>query len=312
MPSTRDRVEAVLDHVVESVGHLEKPVLHLVLPVLNQAHNEVEASLRRWIAQQHGADRFTAQRYRNVLLHLKYAIEQIESTGVLMEKGLKRSTAKIGPLSVRNLEHEWKHFSAIFEGSAQPIALDEAVILATGRKLLWTQFESSAAKYAGSVGERTLRELAVSRARSETIDELTNRLTRTLPDVFRANRWDAERLARTETLNSYNVFHSEGIAEAQDEDPELRERWDATYDFRRCPMCASLDGQTIDPSKGEKFVAHWYTFSKGRRVEHTRVIEYMLAHPVCRCVRTIWRASWAAYSRNKREVSEAEQFSEAA
>jgi hypothetical protein len=310
MPSKRARVQEVLDHVAESLEGIEKPVLRLVLPVLNRAHSEVEGDLRRWLAQQHGTDTFTAQRYRNVLMHLEHSIAQIEATGVLLESGLKRSMASIGPLSLQNLESEWRQFSTLFEGSAQPLAFDEAIILARGKKLLWPRFESSAKKYAGEAGEGLKFELAVSRARSETIDELTNRLEARLPAVFKSGRWDVERLARTETMNGYNLFHEEAIAKAAEEDGELRRRWDATVDFRRCRMCASLDGQVV--KVGEKFHAEWKTMTKKGLRLHVRDVDEAPAHPCCRCVVCAWRESWASYARHGLQVHPAREYREAA
>lgn len=310
MASKRDQVFAVLDRVAESIEHIEKPVLHMVLPVLNQAHAEVESEFRRWIAQQHALDTFTVQRERNVLLHLKRALAKMKSTGILMETGLKRSMATIGPLSLRNLEHQWAKFSHIFEGTAQPIAFEEAAVLAEGKRLLWPQFRSSAARYAGDIGENLQRELAVSRLRSETIDQLTNRLERRLPQVFHGNRWAAERVARTETLNGYNVVARAAIAQGAEEDPELRRRWDATYDFRRCPLCASLDGQVV--KLGEKFHAEWVTVSKKGLRRHALDLEGSPAHPCCRCSETAWRESWAVYSRTARTVPGPGEYREAA
>jgi hypothetical protein len=304
VPTARKQVYSVLDHISGSLEGLDATTMRAVLPVLNQAHSEVETQLRRWIARQHGSDRFTTQRYRNVLLHLSSAIEKLEASGVAMEHGLKKSYATIAPLSLHNVQREWKAFSKIFEGTAQPIALDEAVLISSGKKLMWPRFESSAKKYAGDIGTRAKLELAVSRARSETIDELTRRLQRRLPDVFRRNRSDAERFARTETMSAYNAVHESAIAEAHAEDPEIRSRWEASRDFRRCRMCASLDGQIIDRSKGEKFVAEWMSRSKRGTKWHVMTIESDVAHPYCRCSVVPWRASWSAYARNKQEIDE--------
>lgn len=115
------------------------------------------------------------------------------------------------------------------------------------------------------------------------------------------------------TLNSYNVFHEEAIAKAHEEDTDLCARCDSSYDFRRCAMCASMDGQVIDRSKGERYHAEWLTFSKKKGMRrHSMSFDGMPFHACCRCVETVWRASWAAYSRNKREVSEAGDVREAA
>lgn len=283
MASTREQVQRVLDHVAMSLDGLERPVLNKVFPVLERAHQEIERDLRAWRMQNRGGDTFTAARYHNALGSLRQGLELLERSGVVIEAALKSEFEhKIAARSAANFRREWEHLGRIFEGTVQPIPLQEAALLADGKKLLWPRFESSAEKYAAGIGERTKFHLAVSRARAETIDELTNRLQRHLPDVFRGNRWDAERLGRTESLNSYNEAHRLAVEQAHEEDPTIRERWDATYDFRRCPMCASLDGQVIDPTKGEKYVARWFTKSKKRGLkQHVLVIEKAPAHPCC-------------------------------
>jgi hypothetical protein len=306
--SRKEQVQAVLDRVAASLDGIEKPVLREILPVLNRAHEEVTRDLRNWLATQHGADRFTAQRYRNVLVNLDAALGRIEGTGALMAQALKKTGKLAAAASISNFQDEWLSFGKIFEGTVQPIPLDEAIILTRGKKLLWPRFETSAEKYAGGIGDRTRFHLATSRARGETIYELTNRLEKNLPDVFKANRWDAERLARTETMNAYNTFHQEAIIEGHKEDPELLSRWDASYDGRRCPMCASLDGQSVNVAKGEMFVARWTTVTKKGQKLHVLRIKQAPGHPCCRCVETPWRASWAAYARNQREIYEGERI----
>lgn len=301
MATTREQVEMVLDHVAASLDGLERPVLNKVFPVLERAHLEIERDLRMWRIKHSGGDTFTAARYHNVLGSIRRGLDMLEYSGVVIEAALKHEfTDIIAAKSARNFRYEWERLGRIYEGTVQPIPLQEAAILADGKKLLWPQFESSAAKYVNGIAERTKFHLAVSRARSETIDELTNRLERHLPDVFRGNRWDAERLGRTETISAYNESHRLAVEQAHEEDPSIRERWDATYDFRRCPMCASLDGQVIDPTKGEKYVARWFTKSKKRGPkQHVLAIEKAPAHPCCRCSCTVWREAWAKYARTQ-------------
>ena len=295
MPSVRDQVLAVLDQTVRSIQHIDQPALRAMMPVLLKAQAEVQHALRLWLQRDGGAATFTAQRYRNALIVLNRALKSAQHMAPVTEHALKHSYGTIGPLAVRNLQREWKVFSSIFEGTAQPLALDEAAVIASGKSLLWPQFESSAERYAGSIGERTRLELAVSRAKSETMDELTNRLQKNLPDIFEGEWWDAERIARTETMSAYATTSGESIADAKEDDPELVMRWDSSVDFRRCPACASLDGKTADV--GELFHAVWVTYSKKGPRSHEMSVERPPLHPQCRCVAVPWRESWAKYSR---------------
>ena len=297
MPSARSQVYAVLDDTVRSIQHIDQPTLRAMMPVLMKAQAEVQHALRLWLQRDGGAVSFTAQRYRNALIVLNRALASARHIEPVTAEALKHSYKTIAPLALRNLQHEWRTFSAIFEGTAQPLALDEAAVIASGKSLLWPQFESSAERYAGSIGERTKLELAVSRAKSETMDELTNRLQKNLPDIFEGERWGAERLARTETMSAYSQTTEDAIRAAKEDDPDLKKRWcSAVGDFRRCAMCASLEGQTVDVD--QPFHAEWVTYSKKRGMRrHSLTVEKSPAHSCCVCCETAWRESWAKYSR---------------
>lgn len=300
--SNRSRVFAVLDQAERSMRRLHEPVLRQIIPVLEKAQREVRHNLTLWLRNQGADATFTAQRYRNALVVLNRALKTAEHLEPATAHALKKSYGTVGPLAVQNLRHQWSVFQHIFEGTAQPLAIDEAVVIATGKSLLWPQFESSAERYAGSIGERTKLELAVSRAQSETIDELTNRLQRNVfsgeqGSAFFTERWDAERLARTESMSAYSSTTEASLRDALAEDPSLRKRWcSAVGDFRRCAMCASLEGQVVEIN--EPFHAVWTTFSKKRGMRtHSLDIEKSPAHACCVCGETIWRENWAKYSR---------------
>jgi hypothetical protein len=277
--SNRAAVQRVLAQTVHSLDGVERPALNAIIPVLKAAQREVEHDFRTWLSTNHGEDTFTAQRYRNALSVLNTAIRKGGALGVTVERALKTTAKRLGPLSSANIHREWAAFSHIFEGTVQPLAIDEALVIARGDKLLWPRFERSAAKYAGEVGDRTRVQLAISRARSETFDELTNRLQRKLPSIFHAERWDAERLARNETMHAYGVLHQEAISEAARDDDQIRERIDGSADGRRCINCAYLDGKVYDVGEGPE-------------------LPY---HVCCRCIKVIWRESWASFANHTSE-----------
>ena len=64
-------------------------------------------------------------------------------------------------------------------------------------------------------------------------------------------------------------------------------RWDASFDGRRCPACADLDGRIVEIS-GE-FKARWKT--AGGKSRQTTV-ERPPLHPNCRCVLVPWMDDW--------------------
>ena len=298
--SHRDRrrqVQAVLQEIVRGIDHLPRPVLHKIMPVLGQAQRELDDALTSWLRRQGGAERFTAQRYRNALRAVHEARSTIHRLQGTTEDALWLGATRAGQLATEHLETELIKFGHIFEGTIQPIAFDQAGVIAAGDRLLFKRFASSAARYAGDVEGDVIRELAVSRIRSETIFEATNRLERRLPEVFHGQRSAAARLAHTETMNAYAAFNQEGLRAINDDDPEMLARWDATFDSRRCPMCAALDGQVRNVAKGEQFEAAWTTATKKGLRHHSWHGDRPPGHPWCRCVLTPWRRDWPEYAR---------------
>jgi hypothetical protein len=296
-PAQRRQVLSVLEETARSVQHLDAPVLRKMIPILRHAHAELEEQLRRWLAREDGAATFSAQRYRNAITAVRHAQATARRLAPGIEDALWEGADTAGKLSTSNILRELERFGHIFEGTIQPVSIDAAAVIAAGDKVLWKQFESSARTYVGSIGENVIQELAISRVKAETIFETTNRLQRNMPHLFASDRWGAERLARTETLNAYNEYHLQGIKEIAEEDPEILARWDVSFDWRRCPMCASLDGQVRDVANGEKFVADWFTKRKKGALHHRRAMENAPAHPCCRCCVTPWRQSWAMVAR---------------
>lgn len=301
MASKRKQVHAVLDEIVRGLEGIDRPVLAKMRPVLRQAQREVERSLKQWLAREavEGQARFTTQRYRNALVAIRKAGSTLNRLEGLTEQALWVGAETAGHMATGHLMLELEKFGAIFEGTIQPVAIDVGAVIVKGDKLLIDRFESSAARYAGTVRDTVVQELAISRVKSETMFELTNRLERRLPEIFTGQRHAAHRLARTETMQAYNVFHAEGIRAAKEDDDELVSRWDASFDWRRCPMCASLDGQVRDIANGEKFVAEWTVMRRKGPKHYKKSFEHAPAHPQCRCVVTVWHPSWAEMSRSR-------------
>jgi hypothetical protein len=273
-------------------------------PVLLQAQRELEGQLRMWLLRENGEARFTTQRYRNALLAVRRAAGALRALDHNTAAALWTGAEGAGRLATAHLEKELLQFGAIFEGTIQPVSIDAAAVIARGEDLLVDRFDASSRLYAGSVRTTVVQELAVSRVKGETIFELTARLDRRLPHVFMGQRNAAERLARTETMQAYNVVHHQGLLEISKDDPDIIARWDGSFDGRRCPACGSLDGETKDVAKGEVFTAKWVAGRKGHRHLTTRSVEHPPLHPNCRCVLTPWRADWPDFARPRAPAAE--------
>ncbi len=292
-PTAQERAVAdLLGTLYEQVDHLPRPLLEALTPALAQAQREVEKDLRAWLAREDGAARFTTQRLRRSLLQVRRTMERIrKDIDPALMKGLRIGANAAGRLATGHVMLEMERFGAMFRSPVTAtIALDEAAILARGKQLLVHRFKTSVTTYSREMRARIGAELAVSKLRGETIDELSTRLSSALSNVFRGERWRAERLARTETMHAYNVQHREGVAQLREHDDGIRMRWDAYFDRRTCLQCASLDGQLLDPAtKGGRFESSWTTKS-GAKLKGSHTVPP--AHPNCRCVLVAWHATW--------------------
>lgn len=283
--------EAVLDSLISRVEGMETSAVQKVLPVLSQAQKELEKDLKRWKAGEDGDAKFTTQRYRNALVNIRNTLETLKRTEPALMEGLRIGSRTAGQLATDLLEEELVSLGYHFDGTIQPMNIDVAAAMADEDKLLITRFKSSAKKYSGDVRKRLVQELAVSKIRGETINEMTERLEKSLPKVFEGMRNSARRVARTETMNAYNSYHLKGIDAVHEIDPEIQKRWDSKLDWRRCPHCESLDGKAVAPDTN--FKADWETRNAAGKVrKHNATHEKPPAHPNCRCVVVAWRSDW--------------------
>lgn len=285
---------------VQAVDALVPPAMRAVLPALVRARDELRSDLQDWLATaKNGADRFTAADKQAALRALEGALERVQELHPAMASALAGQRHATGPLAIHNLDNEIRRLSAIFGGGVPVVPnIKAAAIIAQGDKLLWKRHETSAKRYAGAIGEDIKHLLSVGVAKGESFDQLVNRLRRIgsagrtarpiepgadsaeiASGLFGRYRWWAERLVRTEGMNTYNVMHDESIAYANeyrpDGDEEYLRRWDAAADMRTCPICTGLDGKvtTLDG-----------TFPGG----------YLSppAHACCRCVVLAWMRRW--------------------
>lgn len=285
---------------VASVDALAPGALRAVLPALRAARDELRADLLEWLQNApDGADRFTAFQKKQALRALEAGLERVGELRPAMASALAKGRHDTGPLAIKNLDTEIQRLSAIFGGGVPTIPqIDAAAVMARGNKLLWKRHETSAARYAGAVGEDIRHQFSIGVAKGETVEQLVSRLRRLgnpaakggpidpghdadaiAGGLFKRHKWWADRLVRTEVMNTYNVQHDVSIEYANDNRPEGDEqfmrRWDAAADVRVCVLCAELD-QTVTTING--------TFKGG--------ISAPPRHPCCRCVVLAWLARW--------------------
>lgn len=295
-------VSDLLYTINEQVSQLSGTGLAKVASLLREAEQELARDLSKVLARVGGDATFTAQMYRNALMQIRASLMAIQARSPMLANVLKFGATQASIMATKHLIKEVEVFSKLFEGTVRPIALESASLLAEGSKTLWPRFHSSSVRYAGQVGEDIRRQLAVGVVRGETVDQLTVRLVRLggpkghvwthkappqpgargeliSEGLFRRYGHWAERLVRTELVNSYNVLALEGIdqlnADAEDGDDIYKKRWDAAIDGRTCEFCKSLDHVVVATDK---------PFQRG--VMHPPL------HPRCRCAVVAWHESW--------------------
>jgi hypothetical protein len=298
---------------VHAVEALEPAALRSVLPVLRQVRDELRRDLAAWLARApDNAERFTAQQMRNALRSVEAAIATAQRLEPEMAQALRFGGEATGYLAAASLDTELARFGSIFGESIRPLNIEAAAIVARGDDLLWKRYATSAARYAGQIGDDIRHQLAVGVAKGETFAQLKARLVRvggpTGPIVLRGRmgdptavaevigeglfkryRYVAERLVRTELMHAYNLQHRVGIELLNDtlQPGELpfERLWNAAADRRVCPFCRELDNTTA-PIGG--------AFAYG--------IEHPPAHPNCRCVEVAWHPSWGTLPGERRPV----------
>lgn len=292
-------VEREALRTARDVEQLSAPALRAIAPILQQAQRETALGLRRWLANVHDGDlRYTAQHHRALLVHLDRAFATIRQVQPTLANALGIGSTAAGRMAVHHLTGEFARLSRVFTGAEQHLQVNLLRILATSDRYLIPRVRTSAARYAGKVGDDIRRELAVGLIRGETISALTDRLARLrgprgivairgiadeggvtediAEGLFRRYRSWGSRVARTELQNAYNVQKDEGYREALEHVPDLKRRWDASLDLRVCVVCAELHGAiaAVDTN-----------FQPGDVPGPPR-------HPNCRCVTVPWREAW--------------------
>ncbi len=284
-------VQSVLDNIAAEVRTLPKTALPALASTLHKAQVELEKDMRRYLSTVDGNQKFTMQQYRNAITQVRGALEEIEHLAPGMKQTLDYGSDQAGAMAVRHVEMELVQFSHKFDLTINPVPLLQAnkIITAEGRHSKMQQHETSARRYAGQVGVDLRQQLAIGMIRGETVHQMTKRLMgvgkiKNLPDaskqiashLFNKYTYWAERIVRTETINSYNIVANESIKEAHEIDPRIQRMWSSAEDRRTCGWCASMDHEITELNE---------PFTGG-------VMSPPL-HPNCRCAVIAWRTDWS-------------------
>jgi len=297
-------VEDLVNSIARDVLALEDATLRAIIPALVDARHELERDLRAWLADHSdGAERFTAQDLRRALASVDAALETISESRPQMESAMVAAARAGATMAVDHIRSELAMHATQFGASVRPTKLSSAAVMARAQHEIIPRIATSAARYVQTVREDMRHQFALGLVRGENFEQLTNRLRRLggprglvalrgiagdpgaqvehiAEGLFARYRHWAERVVRTEVINAYNVEHVAGIEELNDElaadgQTALQQRWDSTPDFRRCSLCAALDGQVR--AIGDEFAPGVLRPPR---------------HPNCRCVVVAWDPSW--------------------
>lgn len=270
--------------MAEEVGALPDPAVRALLPVLRDALVETARGYERWLKTvPNGADRFTAQDRRAVLVHLEHALQAIERR-VGGELVTQLSTASHGAarLAAKNLVDEVARLSTIFGDSEQRLPLSVAAMIATSDSYLVPRFEASAARYADAHYERKRGEseptniaddirhqLAVGVASRDSVFGMTERLVRLggptglvalrgihgklgavvepiAEGLFVRYRPWAQRIVRTEVIAAYAYQQHAALWQASKYVRGLKRRWSSALTGRTCAACFAMHGAVAE------------------------------------------------------------------
>ena len=283
-------IQRTLEHAVAAVSDIPSAALAEFLPLLEEAKKHLVRDLKIWELKHAGADAYTAHKMRSALYQIEGALQEIRELGPAMTTTLTGSSSIAAKAAMDAMEQQLIALDTIFTGAAVPVSIDRAAVLAKGEGLLFKKYPESGAHYAGAIGDEVRKRLALGTLKQQSISEMKDDMFKAIPEVFKGARYRAERLIRSEVMESYNTFHHESLIDAHEEDDDIKMRWDASYDFRRCPICADLDGRIVEVDG--QFKASWTTAGgKGKSATYQRPP----AHPQCRCVLVPWIEEWPSY-----------------
>lgn len=274
---------------------LTEPELTRILPILENIRERTAGGLAKMLKSGSSSATYTMHKHRSLLLQLQTSIEQAKT--ILPRRTmaeLTNGTTVVSKDAIAKLRAMIEEGEKKFGRAITNLRLPQAKILTNVENTVFARHATKSAKYSGDVGARITRDLAIGVVQGESIDEMAQRLlagkygpaaargptavAEAIADqqLFK-NKYEAERLVRTELVNVYNAAELEALSRVNDDDPGWKKRWDATMDKRTCSQCAKLHGVIVNINEN---------FPGG--VKHPPL------HPNDRCAVVPWHESWGS------------------
>lgn len=270
---------------LREILRLERRSVAALLPIYEQAARELTDKLIALDREGRG-DTFTAQHYAAILAQLRSVLGFMRARAAdtlrdefmsAMEMGRQQGLAEIIDLERRFGDPE---VAAKVNRILPVIPAQQAALLAEPQALLLSRFS-------GGIFTAISRELAVAMVTGESIQKAARRLAK----VMEGERWQLERIARTEINQAANYGHFSTLQDVGREFPEmgLQKQWSAHLDGRTSRRCRGLHLQVRDID--QEFVAH-----DGWRGH------FPPSHPNCRSRILPFSARWESFRRKRADT----------
>lgn len=248
-----------------AIHELSEPELKLVLPILRDLREEVARNFYKFFKNAGTEESYSRAKHAGLMIQLQDVFESIESElSPAMLRELKIGTGKATLFGAKNMMKMAAAGEKKFKGVIGGLNINLARIVLDAKLSVAHRHDSSRARYAGEVGKRIRRDMAIGLVKGESIDSIAKRLLAGnyqrlknkgpaalaegyAEQNFFRNHADAVRLVRTELVNGYSVAQDKSLQEANAEDPGWLMMWDGASDKRVCDDCAYLNGKTAKP-----------------------------------------------------------------
>jgi len=256
MPKVPKAYGRVLDeHRARLLRVTEKQGLKQMRKTYEQAIAELEAKLKRLPGGKR--DTFAAHQYRTTLGQLRQGMKVLtrRMSGALGDIGRGAQTE-----ALRGLIGDITKLEKAFTGAEIVVPVEEAaafqrVIRKAGKPMMRAHKETAANLGARLIGNIE-KQLSLSLAMGEDMGGMIDRVDRTLGQGW----YQAERIARTESIWAFNATQAVGMEEVAEELDDLMMRWveNVGDDYRPLDDRVSLDsiamhGQVTKPGSVFRF-----------------------------------------------------------
>lgn len=283
-------IRSVLElHRAQLQGVIEIRGVRRMRKIYEEARADLQAKLGA-LTRAGGGATFTAQHYRIMLVQVSQALAEFAPK---FQRHLNDTGEMAAKLGANQTVAEIQKFEKAFTGQSPVLQTAQVGVLRriyrdTEPSLL-LRHAKSMALYGRPVVEAIHKQMALSLAQGETVDQTVERVAGT-SGIFARERYRAERIVRTE--GSY-AFHATKLVSMQTlatEVPDMRKSMVSTFDAR---TGKDSDEQNQQVRKvGEPFEYHVLD-DKGNRTG--KVIHYQAPpnRPNDRAVMIPWREGWA-------------------